>query len=205
MLRMSARCCAETRGSRTMPSNPRAIPTAAAVTCERLMRVSPSERRPWKPASLRDDTPGVARGATESNGRSGVSCGAGAVPARLRPGADRVPRPDCIQLPGLVNRRERVRAAAAEFQTGARDEIDDGSRDEDLAALRQLRDARADVHDDAVGNAGDHVALAGVETEVDVQPRCARLGADRAAAPDRTRRSVEDDEDAPFFDSNRAA
>src|SRR5262249_6618825 len=164
------------------------------------------------PGTLGDDTPAVAFRQRKGTwlpgtvpGASGVPRRAGGAPADVRWRTGGFPGADRIELPGLVDRGERVDPAAAEFQARTGHEVDDRSRDEGLAALRQPCDAHADVHDDPVRNAGDHVALAGVEAETDVLLRRARFGADRAAAPDSPRRSVEHNEHAALLHPHCAA
>jgi hypothetical protein len=94
---------------------------------------------------------------------------------------------------------------SAEAQARASDEIHDRSRHQHFAGPRQRRDAAADVDDHAVGHAGDHVAFTGVQAQPDGRVRSARFGADRASAPNRAGRTVEDHEDPAVADSHGVA
>src|SRR5262249_29163461 len=117
----------------------------------------PFRTGPGAPRNLGDDTPAVAFRQRKGTwlpgtvpGASGGPRRAGGAPANVRWRTGGFPGADRIELPGLVDRGERVDPAAAEFQARTGHEVDDRSRDEDLAALRQPCDAHADVHDDPV-------------------------------------------------------
>jgi hypothetical protein len=57
---------------------------------------------------------------------------------------------------------EHVDAAVGELKTRARHEIHHRSRHQNLARTGERRHAAADVDDDAMRHAGDHVAFAGM-------------------------------------------
>jgi hypothetical protein len=110
-----------------------------------------------------------------------------------------------IDPPAFVPLGEHVIAAVRKSKTRARHEVHHGSRHENLARFRERGHAAADVDDDAVRYAGDHVAFTGMQSEPHAGARALCFGDNRARAPDGAGRAVEDDEDAVLRDANGVA
>src|SRR5262245_64364660 len=87
-------------------------------------------------------------------------------------------------------------AAIIKPDTGAGDEILDGSRDENLARLREGCDARPDVDGDTADLAVHEFALPCVKSRADLEAEFANAVPNRARAPNRPRGAVEGREES---------
>ena len=83
------------------------------------------------------------------------------------------------------------RPRSRERDSGTRDEVDDGSRNEDLARFGAGLHARTDVHRDAHDRLATRLDLAGVQPGPDLQPERAQRIPNRRRAADRPGRTVE--------------
>ena len=98
---------------------------------------------------------------------------------------------DSKQFPGIRGALKRVRAAIAERETGPRNQILYGARDENLLSTRSGLDARREVH----GQAGYIVSVpfdfAGMKARTNLQPEPPYIVSERNGAADRPCWSVE--------------
>lgn len=86
---------------------------------------------------------------------------------------------------------ERSRAAVHERSLGAGNELFHGRRDEDLAHIGGLREARAHVDRHATELVVEALALTGVHAGPHLQPERRQVGADAAGRVDRVARQLE--------------
>jgi hypothetical protein len=98
---------------------------------------------------------------------------------------------DREQLPSTRHALEVVHAALGEADSGAEHKVFDRPRDEHLACLRGVTDARRDMNGDPGEVIANQLAFAGVKTSSYLDPEVARLLADCASALDRPRWTVE--------------
>jgi hypothetical protein len=101
-----------------------------------------------------------------------------------------------VQAPLVRHALERVRAAIVEGDSGATDEILNGARDEDFAAVGCGCDACAGVDGDSGWLNADELALARMDAHPDVELEIAQAAANRVGAADGARRAVEGREEA---------
>jgi len=104
--------------------------------------------------------------------------------------------PNGEEMPLLGHALQRVRTAVVELDARPDDEVPDGRGDKDLARVCKSRDAGSDMDGDAPDVGAIELDLARVETGSDVEPEVANGGADRLRAADRSRRAVEDRQQA---------
>jgi hypothetical protein len=84
-----------------------------------------------------------------------------------------------------------VVAALRELDSGSRNEIPDGARDQHLSRPGDRRHARSDVDGDAGHSVSAHFALARVQAGADLDAEAAHRVANGASAADRPRWAVE--------------
>ena len=89
------------------------------------------------------------------------------------------------QLPRLRDTFEVAEATVLELETGARNEVLDGSRDENLARAGHPGNPRSDVHGDSCYLLSAHLALTRMDPGSNCETEFMRVGHDSLRAEDR--------------------
>ena len=96
-----------------------------------------------------------------------------------------------VQVPPVGDALQLVLAGVLEAEAGARNQVSDRLRDQDLGRGRKRRDPRADIHGDPSDLAADRLDLARVHPAAYLEPEVSNRFADRLCAPDAARGAVE--------------
>ncbi len=99
-----------------------------------------------------------------------------------------------VEVPGSRHALQLVFTSVYEPDTGSGDQVDHGPRHENLRAICQRGDARADVDSDASDVVPDAHDLSGVQPDANVDTETMKPVANRQPALDRSCRAVEERE-----------